>query len=328
MPASQRHDAPRAGTRVERRKARTRAGLLAAARQLFAAHGLEHTTIAQIAEHADIAIGSFYNYFRTKEELLDALLEEELSQQLALLELRQAHVEDPAEKISIAHRHLVRAAQSDSDWAWLLVRLEVPFRAAWSVLGHSARSDLRLRDRRRPFPRRRPRSGSERQRRRAVRGHPRPASGRTQRAGGRAARRGRSAQLRPRPQRGRRDRTPIAPRAHSPRRGAAARVTTDGYATLGVVRALGVPRSAEGFAVFETEVPSEVPLHPSPEGADTLREMPRYSQRIARGVSRMRITRAGTPATTAFAGTSLVTTELVPMTLLSPTLTPRRMHAP
>ncbi len=143
MPASPRHYAPRAGTRVERRKARTRAGLLAAARQLFAARGMEHTTIAQIAEHADIAIGSFYNYFRTKEELLDALLEEELSKQLALLELRQAHVDDPAEKISIAHRHLVRAAQSDSDWAWLLLRLEVPFRVAWSVLGRSARSDLR-----------------------------------------------------------------------------------------------------------------------------------------------------------------------------------------
>jgi len=53
-----------------------------------------------------------------------------------------------------------------------------------------------------------------------------------------------------------------------------------------------------------------------------------HSQRIARGASRMRITLAGTPPTTAFAGTSLVTTELVPMTLLSPTLTPRRMHAP
>jgi AcrR family transcriptional regulator len=142
MPRNARDDTPRSGGRVERRKARTRAGLLAAARQLFAARGMEHTTIAQIAEHADIAIGSFYNYFRTKEDLLDALLEEELSQQLALLELRQAHVDDPAEKISIAHRHLVRAAQSDSDWAWLLLRLEVPFRVAWSVLGRSARSDL------------------------------------------------------------------------------------------------------------------------------------------------------------------------------------------
>jgi AcrR family transcriptional regulator len=142
MPAASRNAAPAEGGRVERRKVRTRAGLLAAARRLFAARGMEHTTIAQIAEQADIAIGSFYNYFRTKENLLDALLEEELSAQLALVELRQARVDDPAEKISIAHRHLVRAAQSDSDWAWLLVRLEVPFRVARSVLGQSARSDL------------------------------------------------------------------------------------------------------------------------------------------------------------------------------------------
>ena len=42
----------------------------------------------------------------------------------------------------------------------------------------------------------------------------------------------------------------------------------------------------------------------------------------------MRITRAGEPAITALAGIGLVRTELVPMMALSPTLTPRRMHAP
>lgn len=135
--------APTAGGRVERRKARTRAGLLAAARELFAAQGVQRTTVAEIAEHADIAIGSFYNYFRTKEELLDALLEEELTKQLRALQARQAKVEDPAEKISIAHRHLIRAAHEDPDWAWLLVRLEVPYRIAWSVLGQAAERDLR-----------------------------------------------------------------------------------------------------------------------------------------------------------------------------------------
>jgi len=132
----------RPGGRVERRKARTRAALLASARELFAEQGVEQTTIARIADGADIAIGSFYNYFRTKEELLDALLEEELAGQLALLQQRQAQVEDPAEKISVAHRHLVRAAASDPDWAWLMVRLEVPYRIAWSVLGAAASRDL------------------------------------------------------------------------------------------------------------------------------------------------------------------------------------------
>jgi len=135
--------APHRGGRVERRKARTRAGLLAAARELFAANGVQQTTIAQIAGHADIAIGSFYNYFATKDELLEALLEDELSRQLRLLQERQAKVEDPAEKISIAHRHLVRVASEDAHWAWLLVRLEAPYRIAWSVLGQAAKRDLR-----------------------------------------------------------------------------------------------------------------------------------------------------------------------------------------
>lgn len=141
--ASQPHrDAAEQG-RVQRRKARTRAALLAAARQLFAARGVEGTTVAEIAEHADIAIGSFYNYFRTKDQLLEALLEQELAKQRVLLELRQAQVSDPAEKISVAHRHLIRVAQTDPDWAWLFVRLELPDRVVWSVFGDPAARDLR-----------------------------------------------------------------------------------------------------------------------------------------------------------------------------------------
>ena len=51
-------------------------------------------------------------------------------------------------------------------------------------------------------------------------------------------------------------------------------------------------------------------------------------QRSSRGASRMRSSLAGTPPTTAFAGTSLVRTEFVPTIELSPTLTPRRTQAP
>jgi hypothetical protein len=64
------------------------------------------------------------------------------------------------------------------------------------------------------------------------------------------------------------------------------------------------------------------------DSRDDWRVEPAYSQRRVFGSSRIRITRAGTPATTAFAGTSFVTTALVPMIALSPTVTPRRMHAP
>ncbi len=128
--------------RVERRKARTRAALLAAARSLFASQGMEQTAIAEIAEQADVATGSFYNYFAGKEQLLEALLEEELSHQRELLRVRQDQVEDPAEKISIAHRHLVRVGRTDPDWGWLILRLDVPYRVAWTTLGQAAEEDL------------------------------------------------------------------------------------------------------------------------------------------------------------------------------------------
>ena len=51
-------------------------------------------------------------------------------------------------------------------------------------------------------------------------------------------------------------------------------------------------------------------------------------QRSVSGSSRIRRMRAGWPALTELAGMSLVTTELVPTTELSPTDAPRRMHAP
>lgn len=142
MPVVERSDDSLPVGRVERRRSRNRARLLEAAKELFAARGMQGTAVAEVAERADIATGSFYSYFRTKDELLDALLEEEFAAQLRLVELRQAQVKDPAEKVSVAHRHLVRVAQADPDWAWLLVRLDASQRIAWAVLGQAAQRDL------------------------------------------------------------------------------------------------------------------------------------------------------------------------------------------
>jgi AcrR family transcriptional regulator len=64
--------------RVAQRRARVRAALLAAARQVFATRGYHDATISEIIQTADVAIGTFYLHFREKEELLDALAEEGL----------------------------------------------------------------------------------------------------------------------------------------------------------------------------------------------------------------------------------------------------------
>lgn len=128
--------------RVERRKARTRASLIDAARRLFASKSIESTSVAEIAEEADIAVGSFYNYFTTKDELLAALLELTLVEQLEQIQVRQAKTDDPAEKVSIGHRHLVELATKEPDLAWLVVRFEVPQRIGSLGLAEAARSDL------------------------------------------------------------------------------------------------------------------------------------------------------------------------------------------
>jgi len=60
--------------RLERRKARTRAAIVAAASKLFHDRGYEETSIQQIAEMADAGVGTLYGYFDSKEEILKEVL--------------------------------------------------------------------------------------------------------------------------------------------------------------------------------------------------------------------------------------------------------------
>jgi AcrR family transcriptional regulator len=64
--------------RSSRRRARTRANLLVAARKVFAQRGYHDTSIAEITGLADIGVGTFYLYFRDKEELFATLIHEGL----------------------------------------------------------------------------------------------------------------------------------------------------------------------------------------------------------------------------------------------------------
>jgi AcrR family transcriptional regulator len=64
------------GTRRDRRKAETRARLLAAARELFARDGYDATRPQDIARAADVAIGTFYVHFADKRAAFLAFTEE------------------------------------------------------------------------------------------------------------------------------------------------------------------------------------------------------------------------------------------------------------
>ncbi len=56
--------------RRERKQAETREKLFRCATELFAKYGFADTRVEQITEAADVAKGTFFNYFRSKEHLL------------------------------------------------------------------------------------------------------------------------------------------------------------------------------------------------------------------------------------------------------------------
>jgi AcrR family transcriptional regulator len=59
--------------RRERKKQETRQRLLQSAWELFQDRGYDHTTVAEITEGADVAKGTFFNYFATKEAIVDQI---------------------------------------------------------------------------------------------------------------------------------------------------------------------------------------------------------------------------------------------------------------
>lgn len=60
-------------SRRERKKAETRERLLAAGWTLYLSKGFEATTVEEITNAADVAKGTFFNYFSSKEEMLAPL---------------------------------------------------------------------------------------------------------------------------------------------------------------------------------------------------------------------------------------------------------------
>jgi AcrR family transcriptional regulator len=79
--------------RRQRRSAETRERLFRAALRLFADKGFAETTVADITDAADVGKGTFFNYFPSKEHILVAFSDMQLSKlQATVDEMRDKHV--------------------------------------------------------------------------------------------------------------------------------------------------------------------------------------------------------------------------------------------
>jgi AcrR family transcriptional regulator len=112
----------RAEIGLERRE-KTRQKLIAAAARVIATSGDKNATIDDFIQAAGVARGTFYNYFPTREDLLDALWTQVGKD--PFLEIRQAcaTLDDPAERL-IAQAYLIlKRSGEDQVWGWLVFAL-------------------------------------------------------------------------------------------------------------------------------------------------------------------------------------------------------------
>jgi AcrR family transcriptional regulator len=77
----------------------TREHIVEAADRLFYQQGYEHTSFADIAGVVKISRGNFYFHFKTKDEILDAVINRRLAEKRQMLERWEIEGEQPADRI-------------------------------------------------------------------------------------------------------------------------------------------------------------------------------------------------------------------------------------
>ncbi len=105
-------------TRSQKRAIRTQRSITRAGQTLFARKGFNQVTIADITDLADVALGSFYNYFDNRLHIIDAVLHDAAESQERFHLPISVRLDDSAEGaivgrfVSPAHR-----CQLDPVWA-------------------------------------------------------------------------------------------------------------------------------------------------------------------------------------------------------------------
>jgi TetR/AcrR family transcriptional regulator, transcriptional repressor for nem operon len=77
----------------------TRERIVAEADRLFYERGYEHTSFADIADAVGISRGNFYYHFKSKDEILDAVIDKRMMSTSEMLETWDSQSSSPSERI-------------------------------------------------------------------------------------------------------------------------------------------------------------------------------------------------------------------------------------
>ena len=109
-------------SRRERKKDETRTRIFKAAVQLFHEKGFEATTIDEITERADVAKGTFFNYFPRKESVLGYLSETQLAAAEEVAEELLASQETARKKLIALLQRMASVYEEEPELSRFVVR--------------------------------------------------------------------------------------------------------------------------------------------------------------------------------------------------------------
>ncbi|HBO3116990.1 TPA: TetR/AcrR family transcriptional regulator [Pseudomonas aeruginosa] len=130
-------------TRGHKKRERTRQGLIDAALRLFARKEVGDVALLEVANEAEVASGTVYNYFRTRDEVVEAVglaLADEFADTISTLSIG---VDSGSRRLSIGVRMFIRRAIADPDWASAVIRVVRLDQAIRSKIANHVLADLR-----------------------------------------------------------------------------------------------------------------------------------------------------------------------------------------
>lgn len=128
--------------RFARRRQKNREALLRSASSVMSEKGMDGATMLEIAERADVGAGTVYNYFKSKDELAIAVLEEMMHSLALRIDYTTRDFKDPAQVYAFGVRTVLETATMDVRWKQLLNRSEVIADALFRRMGPFAIRDL------------------------------------------------------------------------------------------------------------------------------------------------------------------------------------------
>ncbi len=108
---------------MSRRRRRTREALLDAGFAVMADQGFDAMTIAAVTDRAELAVGSFYNHFASKEALKAAVVEHLVDAHGRFLDWICGDVTpDAAVRLAVATKAILRKAEASPAWGDFIAR--------------------------------------------------------------------------------------------------------------------------------------------------------------------------------------------------------------